>query len=205
MKSHGFTRKHSNYIKNVNPNTEKIIMSDEQLKNSLKNRYIFQDSDIFTHGRDYFQIAQLAYNSKEFKPYPILTLLALAIEHFFKSLDTENKTQRSNHPNNDEPFLILPTYRQIQTNNKNGHDLYSLFDYFSKKDSELYQYINNQYSNQFGRDPRTLLERNRKLFEHTRYAYENAENHNHLTDLQELYKLTEFLYQTIEDLFKQNY
>ena len=82
MKSHGFTRKNSNYIKNVNPNTEKIIMSDEQLKNSLKNRYIFQDSDIFTHGRDYFQIAQLAYNSKEFKPYPILTLLALAIEHF---------------------------------------------------------------------------------------------------------------------------
>ena len=64
MKSHGFTRKHSNYIKNVNPNTEKIIMSDEQLKNSLKNRYIFQDSDIFTHGRDYFQIAQLSYNSK---------------------------------------------------------------------------------------------------------------------------------------------
>ena len=41
---------------------------------------------------------------KEFKPYPLLTLLALAIEHFFKSLDTENKTQRSNHPNNDESF-----------------------------------------------------------------------------------------------------
>ena len=129
----------------------------------------------------------------------------MAIEHFFKSLDTENRTQKSNHPNNDEPFLIPPTYRQIQTNNKSGHDLYNLFDYFSKKDSELYQYINDQYSNQFDGNLKTLLERNRKLFEHTRYAYENAENHNHLADLQELYELTEFLYQTIEDLFKQNY
>ena len=183
MQSHGFTRKYSNYIKNVNPNPEKIIMSDEQLKNSLKKRYSFQDSDIFTHGRDYFQIAQLVYNSNEFKPYPILTLLALAIEHFFKSLDTENKTQKSNHPNDDEPFLILPTYRQIQTNNKSGHDLYNLFNYFSKKDSELYQYINDQYSNQFDGNLKTLLERNRKLFEHTRYAYENAENHNHLACL----------------------
>ena len=139
MKSHGFTRKNSNYIKNVNPNTEKIIMSDEQLKNSLKNRYIFQDSDIFTHGRDYFQIAQLAYNSKEFKPYPILTLLALAIEHFFKSLDTENKTQRSNHPNNDEPFLILPTYRKIQPIIKMGmtYTVYSII--FQKK---IPNYIN---------------------------------------------------------------
>ena len=205
MQSHGFTRKYSNYIKKVNPNPEKIIMSDEQLKNSLKKRYSFQDSDIFTHGRNYFQVAQLVYNSNEFKPYPILTLLALAIEHFFKSLDTENKTQKSNHPNNDEPFLIPPTYRQIQTNNKSGHDLYNLFDYFSKKDFELYQYINDQYSNQFDGNLKTLLERNRKLFEHTRYAYENAENHNHLADLQELYELTEFLYQTIEDLFKQNY
>jgi len=205
MQSHGFNREYSNYIKKVNPNPEKIIMSDEQLKNSLKKRYSFQDSDIFTHGRNYFQVAQLVYNSNEFKPYPILTLLALAIEHFFKSLDTENKTQKSNHPNNDEPFLIPPTYRQIQTNNKSGHDLYNLFDYFSKKDFELYQYINDQYSNQFDGNLKTLLERNRKLFEHTRYAYENAENHNHLADLQELYKLTEFLYQTIEDLFKQNY
>ena len=205
MQSHGFNREYSNYIKKVNPNPEKIIMSDEQLKNSLKKRYSFQDSDIFTPGRDYFQIAQLVYNSNEFKPYPILTLLALAIEHFFKSLDTENKTQKSNHPNDDEPFLILPTYRQIQTNNKSGHDLYNLFNYFSKKDSELYQYINDQYSNQFDGNLKTLLERNRKLFEHTRYAYENAENHNHLADLQKLYELTEFLYQTIEDLFKQNY
>ena len=205
MQSHGFYREYSNYIKKVNPNPEKIIMSDEQLKNSLKKRYSFQDSDIFTHGRNYFQVAQLVYNSNEFKPYPILTLLALAIEHFFKSLDTENKTQKSNHPNNDEPFLIPPTYRQIQTNNKSGHDLYNLFDYFSKKDFELYQYINDQYSNQFDGNLKTLLERNRKLFEHTRYAYENAENHNHLADLQELYELTEFLYQTIEDLFKQNY
>ena len=205
MQSHGFNREYSNYIKKVNPNPEKIIMSDEQLKNSLKKRYSFQDSDIFTHGRNYFQVAQLVYNSNEFKPYPILTLLALAIEHFFKSLDTENKTQKSNHPNNDEPFLIPPTYRQIQTNNKSGHDLYNLFDYFSKKDFELYQYINDQYSNQFDGNLKTLLERNRKLFEHTRYAYENAENHNHLADLQELYELTEFLYQTIEVLFKQNY
>ena len=205
MQSHGFNREYSNYIKKVNPNPEKIIMSDEQLKNSLKKRYSFQDSDIFTHGRNYFQVAQLVYNSNEFKPYPILTLLALAIEHFFKSLDTENKTQKSNHPNNDEPFLIPPTYRQIQTNNKSGHDLYNLFDYFSKKDFELYQYINDQYSNQFDGNLKTLLERNRKLFEHTRYPYENAENHNHLADLQKLYELTEFLYQTIEDLFKQNY
>ena len=180
-------------------------MSNEQLKTNLKKRYGFQDSDIFTHGKDYFQIAQLVYNSNEFKPYPTLTLLALAIEHFFKSLDTENGTPKFIHPNNDEPFLIPATYRKIKTNNKKGHDLYNLFDYFSKKDSELYQYINDQYSNQFNGNLKTLLERNRKLFENTRYAYENEENRNHLADLQELYELTEFLYQTIEDLFKQNH
>lgn len=34
MQSHGFNREYSNYIKKVNSNPEKIIMSDEQLKNS---------------------------------------------------------------------------------------------------------------------------------------------------------------------------
>lgn len=182
---------------------KKTNMQNEQLKYNLKNRYRFHNSDIFTHGRDYFHTARLAYHSNEsFKPYPILTLIALAIEHFFKSLDTENKTRKTIHPNNDEPFLIEPTYRQLKTENKNGHDLYNLFDYFSKKDPELYQYLNDQYSNQFKRKLSTLLERNRKLFEHTRYVYENLENHNHLADLQELYTLTAFLYETIEDLIK---
>lgn len=180
-------------------------MSNNQLKNVLKNRYGSQARDIFTHGKEYFQIAKLAYNSNEFKPYPTLTLLALSIEHFFKSLDTENETSKFIHPNNDEPFLIPATYRKIKTNNKNGHDLYKLLQHLAEKDSELYQYINDQYSNQFNANLAILLEQNRKLFEHTRYAYENEENHNHLADLQELYELTEFLYQTIEDLFKQNH
>jgi|GEM_PF-6208344 len=180
-------------------------MSNAEIKERLKKYYGHLDSDIFSHGKDYFQIANLAYNSDQFKPYPILTLIGLALEHFFKSFDTKNKTQKVIHPNNDQGVLIPPTYKQIQSNNKNGHDLYNLFNFFSKNNPELYLYINDQYLNQFDSNLTKLLIRNRKLFENTRYAYENEANHYHLSDLQELYELTKFLYQTIDDIFKRNY
>lgn len=167
------------------------------LEDSLKKRYASEDSTIFKHGNNYFRAASILYDELEVGSiYPILTLLGLAVELFFKSFDV----------NKDEKYVELGqgvkalTSKNVKTANKNGHSLKKLFEHYRIKDKDLYDYLVQKYQIETNRDLSTDLNKYSNLFVDCRYIFENP-NQNYTQDLDIIYKLVEFLYNTISNLF----
>ena len=174
-------------------------MLKTKIKENLKNKYSDKNTHIFQHGKSYLQTAEDACKFIEIHPnncYPILTLLALSIELFFKSLDVEDSSEKVIH--NELTHYAQP---QTQTNNKNGHNLHKLFSYISSRDHELYQYLSEQYFINHNYDLSVILTQNKNLFQETRYAFENSESKKYLQNVNTILELTKFLYHSIEELF----
>lgn len=173
------------------------------IKNSLTHKYDRTNCSIYLHGRSYLQTAKDAHSFIEDHPdncYPILTLIGISIELFFKSFDITDKTEKYNFNG-----LVIHGQHQTETNNKNGHNLKKLFEHLLNYDSDLYEYLSSEYSKTHQKNLSDILNTSYNLFQHTRYIYENTTYRKYLNEFNDLLNLNKFLYDCMDELFNSSY
>ncbi len=173
-----------------------------EIQTALKQKYFDKNSIIFQHGQNYLQTANDAYTFLQDHPdncYPIMTLLGFSIELFFKSFDITDTTEKNSYDG-----LTIHGQPQVQTNNKNGHNLIKLFEDLSKHNYDLHRYLLEEYFKAYKNNLSDVLVQNQNIFPHTRYLYENSSHKKYLKNFNTLYNLTNFLYMCINDLINES-
>ena len=168
---------------------------------NLKVKYLDKNSQIFSHGRSYLCSAMILEESLADHPnniYPILTLLGLSIELFFKGLDVIDTSEKYQIDG-----LVFSGPHQTKTNLKGGHDLQELFESMSHIDHDMYTYLLDEFSRKYNYNLLTVLEKNKKIFINTRYAYENSGNRKYISEFNEILNTANFLYESFNKLISE--
>lgn len=169
-----------------------------KITENLKIRYQHQNSSIFSHGKSYLSSARILEKSLINHPEnfsPILTLLGLSIELFLKGLDVRDSSEKYKVDG-----LIFSGQPQTETNIKGGHDLSVLFINISQIDPELYQYLVDEFSQQYHDDLKALFERNKNVFPDSHYSYENTVKRIYYSEFNRIFNASNFLYETFDKL-----
>ncbi|MFI8553943.1 hypothetical protein [Psychrobacter sp. NPDC077938] len=167
----------------------------ENLEERIKIRYAYYDAEILFHGDKYFRTASKIYQDLEPDSvdtiYPLLTLLGISAELFFKAFDVgvvENQGKLED--------------RKIVNPNNYGHNLDRLFDGYSTKDSELFRYLIDSYKSDTGRNLEKDLLDYASVFVESRYIFQH-EKGKYLNDIDAIFHLVESLYNSMHSLYKK--
>src|SRR5690606_33051704 len=118
----------------------------------IKNRYAWMDNKILSHGQNYFLTASRIYKTLEpTDSYPLLTLLGLSAELFFKAFHIDQNEEYRDHGNGTRSMVK----RTVKTLNNgkgedgkkihNGHKLEHLLKHYLIQDKELFDYLIMEY------------------------------------------------------------
>lgn len=181
----------------------------ECLKSKVKNQYAWHNSEIFMHGKNYFLTASSLYphNYSSVHAYPLLTLLGLSAELFFKAFDIQLTEEFVPHVDGTKVLVghhvKTSNNGRDQANKHNGHNLEKLLNHYSTKDSTLFEYLTTEYKSKTQRDLVKDLSKYSRLFEETRYIFE-YERGKYLSDINIVFNLVEILYESISSLYKRD-
>ena len=168
----------------------------EDLKEKIKVKYAYQDSEVLFHGHSYFLTASKIYQNwgagSSDAIYPILTLLGISAELFLKAFDITV----------DEKYEGSSMVSKSVEPNKRIHDLKKLLIRYSIKDRELFEYLVWSYETDTGRDLQEDLSDYASVFVESRYIFQ-YDNRKHLGNIDIIFHLVKSLYDSIERLYKE--
>lgn len=181
----------------------------EDLKSRVKNKYAWLNSRIFIHGQNYFLTASSLYpqNYLSSHAYPLLTLLGLSTELFFKAFDIEITRDLIELEEGGPYSVVNETVKSLnngrnESNKHNGHNLKKLLEHYSTADPDLFDYLTAEYKSKTQRDLVIDLESYSKIFEHTRYIFEHEQG-KYFDAIEIVFNLVKSLYESINCLYKK--
>lgn len=175
----------------------------EELKEKIKTKYAWKNSDILCHGQNYFLAASKIYKIQESTDvYPLLTLLGLSAELFFKAFHVDLQEEYLDHGNG----IRSIRKKSVKTLNNgkdengkrkhNGHKLEQLLEHYLVHDTELFNYLIITYKTNTKRDLQEDLLKYSSIFEHSRYIFED-EKKRYLNDVDVIFDLVKSLYDSV--------
>lgn len=180
----------------------------EELEEKIKNKYAWEDTEVLSHGRNYFFTASKIYESLEsYDIYPLLTLLGLSAELFLKAFDVDVNEEYSDNYQRKGSMLRkkVKTLNNGKNGNQelkhNGHKLEKLFKYYSTHNKDLFEYLDISYDRHTERNLYEDLIKYSMIFEHSRYIFEHEEK-KYINDIDIIFNLVKLLYDSITILYE---
>lgn len=168
----------------------------EDLKEKLKVKYAYHDSEVLFHGQSYFFTASKIYQNwgagSSDAIYPTLTLLGISAELFLKAFDVTI----------DEKYEGSSMISKSVEPNKRIHDLKKLLIRYSVKDQDLFDYLVSSYETDTGRDLKEDLSDYAAVFVESRYIFQYDKG-KYLGDIDIIFQLVKSLYDSIHRLYQE--
>ena len=135
---------------------------------------VTDDITVLRHGKQYLNAASKLYEdlTEDINyVYPTLTLFAFSIEILLKFFLSEVNEEYTEIKVSDDDYVYHMTDRNFSV--IRSHNLDGLFEQLQKKDNEISNIFIKDYGYEVGRQLNEDLQKCSRLFEKSRYAYEN--------------------------------